>query len=119
MTATPMDDGVPPATGAPFVTTHRVACAYLATGQLAFGLAGQETFISARTVAVRCPGLPYTLTSKAPNDLDVCWYAGPTLLRCDSTAGGDEAGTVPLGATEAHIILVTGLQAPYRLQIRP
>lgn len=125
LTATPRDDGAPPATGATISLVHRVACADLATGQLALGLAGQETPLSARTVAVKCAGQAYTLTARPlqglldVNDVDVCWLAGVVELRCDRTPGEGEAGLVPEGATHARLVLVTGAQASYRLEIVP
>ena len=42
------------------------------------------------------------------NDVDVCWYDGEALLRCDSARHFEE-GVVPTAATRALVTKVTGL----------
>ena len=55
-------------------------------------------------------------TSTLLPDVDVCWLAGTTELRCDR-AGKDATGTVPSGATQVRIELRTGAAATYVLSI--
>ncbi len=49
-------------------------------------------------------------------DVDVCWYRGEALIRCDDAIGAD-MGTVPGKATRARVLLKAGAPALYVLNI--
>lgn len=51
--------------------------------------------------------LLYTLAPMQANEVDVCWYAGETLLRCDAKRAFEE-GIVPADATRAQLKHVAG-----------
>ena len=53
-------------------------------------------------------------TSGALPDVDVCWYASASPIRCDRV-GKDASGTVPAGATQAIIALRAGVAATFVL----
>lgn len=108
-------------------------CTY-ATGALALGAPGLEA-AGVHDVPGGCGGRLYAamgflpsvpaggapVVTQAPNsfslpDVDVCWYAGATLIRCD-TGRGAQRGTVPADATSARVVLVAGAAADYVLSI--
>lgn len=115
VTASVTDNGSPPIT----VTSsfqHRVACTFRSSANVLVGLGGIETPASARTVAIPCDNQPFRLTGNAPNDFDVCWYAGDVRITCNA-GPGNEAGIVPPGATHAHVVLRLGVNGAYNLWI--
>ena len=57
--------------------------------------------------SVPVPGSVTLYVAGERNDVDVCWYADATLLRCD-TAGYFHEGSVPAGATRAVVTKVAG-----------
>jgi hypothetical protein len=62
------------------------------------------------------PAVGSALAAIPVPDVNVCWYAGAALVRCDANLGAED-GAVPQNATSARITLAAGAAAAYVLSV--
>lgn len=87
---------------------------------IAFGPGCQGHAFAASAMTPQPAGIAPAV-SRAPStapfpDVNVCWYNGTRVIRCDDNLGA-ENGTVPANANNAHVVLATGIGAQYVLSI--